>query len=427
MLVRAILPLLTLLCAACSDDSAAGAAPPVGGTAELESRLTQAKANGHVVLIDFFTTWCEPCKRLDRETWSDPQVKAWFAEHGQLWKVDAEAEPRLASRFRVDSYPTIVFLRGDGSELDRLTGFRDADKFLKEAALALQGITSLDRALESLKGRENSPMVRAELARELAEKARFEEALGHYLWCFDHGVESDPAYVGVRGSFLLGEIEQLGRRYPPALDALRTRRDAAEDRVAQLDSDSRAANMAALDACKLNEKLGEPHRTLAIYDRLRALVPEPPIAAVLREQLVEQLADARRYGEVLQSCSNRADRMVERRLKFYAEVGQRSVGLGSDAEAAEFAAHRRRFAVQRTALYYEAELGAGTSDRASEIASTLIAFDKSGATFGELIRRARRAGRTDVVQDLLAAADRSLSGAELELARKAAQSRTTSR
>jgi thiol:disulfide interchange protein len=33
-----------------------------------------AEAEQKIVFIDFFTTWCEPCKKLDRTTWKDPEV-----------------------------------------------------------------------------------------------------------------------------------------------------------------------------------------------------------------------------------------------------------------------------------------------------------------------------------------------------------------
>src|SRR5882724_1309085 len=36
-----------------------------------DAACAAAKSEGKLVFIDFYTTWCEPCKRLDKDTWTD--------------------------------------------------------------------------------------------------------------------------------------------------------------------------------------------------------------------------------------------------------------------------------------------------------------------------------------------------------------------
>ncbi|MEQ1736438.1 MAG: thioredoxin family protein, partial [Rhodoglobus sp.] len=83
-----------------------------------------------IVLIDFFTTWCGPCKKLDATTWKDAQVLEWMQKNCIALKVDAEQDRELAARFHVGAYPTIVLLKADGTVIDRLVGYRDAKDFL---------------------------------------------------------------------------------------------------------------------------------------------------------------------------------------------------------------------------------------------------------------------------------------------------------
>src|SRR5690606_19501441 len=59
------------------------------------------------------------------------------------------------------------------------------------------------------------PMERKELGKEAMKAGRYAEALEHYLWCFDEG-EQSPGFGGVRLSFLLGDLKELGEVYPPA-------------------------------------------------------------------------------------------------------------------------------------------------------------------------------------------------------------------
>jgi tetratricopeptide (TPR) repeat protein len=58
----------------------------------------------------------------------------------------------------------------------------------------------------------------------LAFEGSYAEALDQYLWCWDQGSDT-PRFLGVRVSFLLSDIARLAKDYPPAIDALRERRN----------------------------------------------------------------------------------------------------------------------------------------------------------------------------------------------------------
>lgn len=87
--------------------------------------LQQARASSKLVFIDFFTTWCPPCKKLDKETFPDPAVKAELSKMVAL-KIDAEspAGRAPAERYRVTGYPTMLVVDGDGREIGRIVGFK---------------------------------------------------------------------------------------------------------------------------------------------------------------------------------------------------------------------------------------------------------------------------------------------------------------
>src|SRR5215470_130760 len=169
-----------------------------------DAALAAAKQSGKVVMIDFFTTWCGPCKMLDETTWKDGKVVAWLREKTIALRIDAEKEVELSSKYHVDAYPTILFIKPDGTEIDRLVGYRNSDALLSEAEAALSGKDSVARAKEKIpEDKKNDPMLRMPYADALAQKGKYEEALVEYLWCFDHGLEYNQSFVGVRGSFLL--------------------------------------------------------------------------------------------------------------------------------------------------------------------------------------------------------------------------------
>ena len=94
------------------------------------AKATEAKK---FIFIDFYTTWCGPCKMMDRDTFPDANVQKWLSEKAVALQIDAERDIALADRFRIDSYPTLLFLNPDGSEFDRISGYVTPDEFLKFA------------------------------------------------------------------------------------------------------------------------------------------------------------------------------------------------------------------------------------------------------------------------------------------------------
>ncbi len=125
--------LLVALLAACHPDPGSSHAARPFVDLPFEQALERAREQDKVVMVDFFATWCPPCKQLDKTTWKDADVIAWLEQETVALKIDAEKEAQLARRFRLEGYPTMLFVDPDGSEIDRILGYRDAAAFLGEA------------------------------------------------------------------------------------------------------------------------------------------------------------------------------------------------------------------------------------------------------------------------------------------------------
>lgn len=77
--------------------------------------------NGKPTLIDFWATWCGPCKRLA------PTIEELAAQYGDrvnIGKCDVEEDEQLAMQYQVSSIPTIVFLNKQGELFKRLVGLQ---------------------------------------------------------------------------------------------------------------------------------------------------------------------------------------------------------------------------------------------------------------------------------------------------------------
>ena len=75
-------------------------------------------AQGQPVVIDFWATWCGPCKRLAPVV---EELAAQFEGKAVIGKCDIEENTDLTDRFMVMNVPTVVFLK-DGKEVDRIVG-----------------------------------------------------------------------------------------------------------------------------------------------------------------------------------------------------------------------------------------------------------------------------------------------------------------
>ncbi len=78
-----------------------------------------------LAMVDFWASWCGPCKMLSPVIDS---LAGQYAGKVLVGKVNVDEEPELARRFGVMSIPTVVFLK-DGEEFDRKVGVMPAEAF----------------------------------------------------------------------------------------------------------------------------------------------------------------------------------------------------------------------------------------------------------------------------------------------------------
>lgn len=79
------------------------------------------------VLVDFWATWCGPCKMIA------PIVKEIANEYdGKILvgKVNVDEEPDLTMRYNVSSIPTLMVFK-NGQLVNKAVGYREKDEILK--------------------------------------------------------------------------------------------------------------------------------------------------------------------------------------------------------------------------------------------------------------------------------------------------------
>lgn len=104
-----------------------------------EAKLLAEKENKNI-FVDAYTTWCGPCKKMVRETFSDPYVGRYFKENFIALQLDAEneSESEFFKEFTATAFPSLFWLDKSGDLMDMQIGFLDAEGFIKATKLAAE-------------------------------------------------------------------------------------------------------------------------------------------------------------------------------------------------------------------------------------------------------------------------------------------------
>lgn len=100
-----------------------------------------AKKENKVLVVDFYTDWCQWCKVMDDKTYGNKEVIKYTKENVIMAKLNAETDEKfkfknafysgreLTMLFGVRGFPTTVFLDANGDLITSVSGFIPADKF----------------------------------------------------------------------------------------------------------------------------------------------------------------------------------------------------------------------------------------------------------------------------------------------------------
>ncbi|MGE5126101.1 MAG: thioredoxin family protein [Betaproteobacteria bacterium] len=117
-----------------------------------EEASRKARKAAKPVIVDFWADWCGWCERLDRTTYADPFV-ARKAQDFVAVKVNTEGSRRdvdVATKYEVNTLPTILFLSPEGRQLMRVNGYQGPGQFprtLDDALAIARRVIALEETL----------------------------------------------------------------------------------------------------------------------------------------------------------------------------------------------------------------------------------------------------------------------------------------
>ena len=89
--------------------------------------FNQIISGTQLVLVDFYATWCGPCKMMHPIL---EQLKDKQAERLRIIKIDVDKNPALAAQYQIQSVPTLIAFR-EGNVLWRQSGALTLSQLIK--------------------------------------------------------------------------------------------------------------------------------------------------------------------------------------------------------------------------------------------------------------------------------------------------------
>lgn len=128
--MKRFIPILILLFSVLAISASTGI--DFDDTDSYESVVSQAKSQGKLVFLDFTASWCIPCKKMEKETFSDKTVGDFvnsnfipFQVNGDFfWGMD------IAEKYNVKVYPTMMVIDGNGNVVKTITGYQTVQGLL---------------------------------------------------------------------------------------------------------------------------------------------------------------------------------------------------------------------------------------------------------------------------------------------------------
>jgi thiol:disulfide interchange protein len=100
---------------------------------DVDSALKLAQKQNKTLFIDFYTSWCAPCKIMEQSVFRDVLVADYMNENCISIRVNAEKGngPNMKIAYVVDAYPTMLFYSPKGDEVARKAGSMGIEEFKK--------------------------------------------------------------------------------------------------------------------------------------------------------------------------------------------------------------------------------------------------------------------------------------------------------
>jgi len=152
----------------------------VAWVGKYDDALKKASVEGKFVIVDISASWCPPCQKMVREVYPNDEFIE-FSRSNVFMLLDADTDlegVRLARRFRVVSYPTILIIDSRGREVDRLIGGRSAKGLIRDLKEVLDDPIPFEDLERKASEQKDDYQLQFKVGRRALEREEYSRARG---------------------------------------------------------------------------------------------------------------------------------------------------------------------------------------------------------------------------------------------------------
>lgn len=108
---------------------------------EMDAARKKASDQQLMLFVDIYASWCGPCKKMDREVYTNADVANFMNDNFVSVRLDGESDfgRKFANDQQLEGYPSMFILSRDGEPVSKVVGFTPADELVKSLKGKLEG------------------------------------------------------------------------------------------------------------------------------------------------------------------------------------------------------------------------------------------------------------------------------------------------